>query len=338
MPPGGSLKVRSSISRRSPKPLLEALEIDHVLAEPLGHRNGDLRGLGLLLAGLLQQFLIALVARLGLGLARLGRGRDPFLLARQRALMRGVLAAFLREALLLLRQPGGVIALVGNALAAIEFENPARDVVEEVAVMGDDQDRAGIVAQMAFQPRHRLGVEMVGRLVQQQQVGLVEQQLAQRDAAALAAGQFCHVGIVGRAAQRVHRLIDLAVEIPQARGLDLVLQLGHLVGGLVGIVHRQLVVAIEDRLLLGDAFHHVLAHGLGRVELRLLLEIADARALGDPGLAVIFLVDAGHDPQQRRLAGAVDAEHADLGVRDRTTDGRYRAPCGCRDRSWTDPA
>ena len=50
------------------------------------------------------------------------------------------------------------------------------------------------------------------------------------------------------------------------------------------------------------------------VELRLLLEIADAGALGDPGLAVIFLVEAGHDPQQRRLAGAVDAEHADLGV------------------------
>ena len=50
------------------------------------------------------------------------------------------------------------------------------------------------------------------------------------------------------------------------------------------------------------------------IELRLLLEVADAGALGDPGLAGIFLVDAGHDPQQRRFAGAVDAEHADLGV------------------------
>ena len=132
--------------------LAEAFEVDHVVAEPLGHRNGDLRGLGLLLAGLLQQIFIALVARLGLGLARLGRGRDPFLLARQRLLVRGVLAAFLFEALLLLHQPGRIIALVGNALAAIEFENPAGDVVEEVAVMGHDQDRAGIVAQMAFEP------------------------------------------------------------------------------------------------------------------------------------------------------------------------------------------
>jgi hypothetical protein len=130
----------------------QALEIDHVLTEPLGDRNRDLRGLGLLLAGLLQQFFVALVARLGFGLARLRRGRDPFLFALQGALVGDILAAFLRHALLLLRQPGGVVALVGNALAAVELENPRGDVVEEVAVMGDDQNGAGIVSQMAFQP------------------------------------------------------------------------------------------------------------------------------------------------------------------------------------------
>ena len=68
----------------------------------------------------------------------------------------------------------------------VELENPARDIVEEVAVVGDDQDRARIVAQMAFQSVHALGVEMVGRLVEQQQLGLVEQQPAKRHAAALA--------------------------------------------------------------------------------------------------------------------------------------------------------
>ena len=50
------------------------------------------------------------------------------------------------------------------------------------------------------------------------------------------------------------------------------------------------------------------------IELRLLLEVADARTFGDPAFAGEILVDAGHDAQQRRLAGAVDAEHADLGV------------------------
>jgi hypothetical protein len=60
--------------------------------------------------------------------------------------------------------------------------------------------------------------------------------------------------------------------------------------------------------------HDVFAHGLFLVELRLLLQVADGGAFGHPGLAGIFRVDARHDAQQRRLARAVDAEHADLGV------------------------
>ncbi len=269
----------------------------------------------LLVVRLLEQVLVALIARLGFRLPRARRGCDPLLLAGERALVRRLLAAFLLQPLLLLHQPGRVVALVGDAAAAVELEDPAGDVVEEVAVVGDDQDRARIVAQVAFEPRHRLGVEMVGRLVEQQQLRLVEQQLAQRHAAALAARELRHVRVVRRTAQRVHRLVDLAVEIPQALGLDLVLQFRHLVGGLVGIVRRQLVVAVEDRLLLGDAFHDVFANRLRRVQLRFLLEVADAGALGDPGLAVIVLVEAGHDLQQRGFARAVDAQHADLGVR-----------------------
>ena len=50
------------------------------------------------------------------------------------------------------------------------------------------------------------------------------------------------------------------------------------------------------------------------IELRLLREVADARALGHPGFAVIFAVEPGHDLEQRRFAGAVRPEHADLGV------------------------
>src|SRR5437879_13821651 len=84
--------------------------------------------------------------------------------------------------------------------------NPTRDVVEEIAVVGDDQDRAGILPQVAFQPRYRFGVEMVGRLVQEQQVGLVEQQPAQGDPAGLPAGEVFDLGVIGWAAQRGARL------------------------------------------------------------------------------------------------------------------------------------
>ncbi len=92
------------------------------------------------------------------------------------------------QPLLLLFQPRGVVAFERDALAAVELEYPAGDVVEEIAVMGDRDDRAGIILQMMFEPGHRFGVEMVGRLVEQQNVGLLQQQAAQGHTAALAAG------------------------------------------------------------------------------------------------------------------------------------------------------
>ena len=161
--------------------------------------------------------------------------------------------------------------------------------------MGDDEDRAGIGAQVAFEPVDGLGVEMVGRLVEQQKIGLLEKQAAERDAAPLAAGELRHVGIVRRAAKRVHRLLDLALEIPQALGLDLVLETRHLVGGLVGIVHGELVVAVEDRLLFLHAEHRVALHVERGVEVRLLRQVADLRALGDEAFADEFGVEPGHD-------------------------------------------
>src|SRR4029077_11863028 len=134
-----------------------------------GDRNDDLRRGRRLFVRLRQQLLVALVARLGFRLPGFRRSGNPLLLALERLLAGFLLAALLLEALLLLPEPGRVVALVRNALAAVELEDPAGDVVKEVAVVGNDQDRARIVAQMALEPGDRLGVEMVGRLVEQQQ-------------------------------------------------------------------------------------------------------------------------------------------------------------------------
>ncbi len=85
-----------------------------------------------------------------------------------------LLLFFLCQALLLLFQPGGVVAFPRDALATVEFQNPARHVVEEVAVVGHGDDRAFVLPQVFFQPQHALGVEVVGRFVEQQHVGLLE--------------------------------------------------------------------------------------------------------------------------------------------------------------------
>ena len=54
---------------------------------------------------------------------------------------------------------------------------------------------------------------------------------------------------------------------------------------------------------------------LAGIELRFLRQVADAGAVGSPGLTGELGVEPRHDPKQCRLAGAVDAEHPDLGVR-----------------------
>ena len=199
-----------------------------------------------------------------------------------------------------------------------------------------DQDHAArVLLQVALEPRHAFRVEMVGRLVEQQDVGLRQQQLGQRHAPLLAARKLRHIGITRRTAQRIERLLDLRVEVPQVVGVDLVLQLGHLVGGVVGVVRRDLVVAVELGLLFSHALHGIAEHVLVGIELRLLRQIPDLDAVGRLRLAEEIVDHAGHDLQQRRLARAVEADDADLGAwierqRDVLQD------LSCRPgRSWT---
>ena len=172
--------------------------------------------------------------------------------------------------------------------AAVELEDPAGDVVEEVAVVGDGDDRALVLVEVTLEPGDRLGVEVVGRLVEEQEVGRLEEQAAQGDAAALAAGELGDVGVAGRHAQRVHRRLDDRVQVPRVGGLDLLGEARELVGRLVRVVGGDLVVAVEEFLRLAHAVLDVAADVLGLVELRLLREHPDARRLVELGLAAVL--------------------------------------------------
>ena len=120
-------------------------------------------------------------------------------------------------------------------MSAVELEDPARDVVEEVTIVGDGDDRARILLEEVLEPAHRLGVEVVGRLVEQQHVGLRQQQAAQRDAAALAARNLRDVRVPRRQAQRIGRDFELSLEIVAIGRLDDGLELRLLRGDLVEI-------------------------------------------------------------------------------------------------------
>src|SRR5207342_1541010 len=111
------------------QPLAEALAqrvgLDDLAAEPLTRRDVDLDLVELDVAVLGQQALVVVQARLGLLAPALGVLAHPGELLLDRLLARGVLAVLLRQPGLLLLEPARVVALEGQALAAIELEDPA---------------------------------------------------------------------------------------------------------------------------------------------------------------------------------------------------------------------
>src|SRR6476646_9033824 len=130
---------------------------DDVVAES-GRRRDDNFVLHDLFGRLFGDHLLVLLhTRLVLRLARAGRESHPIELALQRALPRRLGFFSGREARFLLLKPRGVVALVRNAVAAIELEDPAGDVVEEVAVVSDGDDGPLEVVQIPLEPGDAFG-------------------------------------------------------------------------------------------------------------------------------------------------------------------------------------
>ena len=73
--------------------------------------------------------------------------------------------------------------------ASVEVEHAGDGLVEQVEVVADHEQRAAVVPQEAEQPLLGVGVEVVGGLVEQEQVGAGEEDADELDPPALAARQ-----------------------------------------------------------------------------------------------------------------------------------------------------
>jgi len=85
-----------------------------------------------------------------------GARSHPFELAGERPLRAS--GAFLAgKARQLLLEPGRVVALERDPAAAIVARGSLRDVVEEISVVGDRDDRARVLLEETLEPVDRLG-------------------------------------------------------------------------------------------------------------------------------------------------------------------------------------
>ncbi len=130
--------------------------------------------------------------RLGLRRARLRSAPQPLHLAPHAIGERLLIGLFVPQQCVALLQEIAVLAIdlqqtVG--VHAIELQHALRDVLEKVAIVTDDQKRLGLAFQERLEPQNRFDVEMVRRLVEQQDVRLEGQLARDRETFAPAAGE-----------------------------------------------------------------------------------------------------------------------------------------------------
>ena len=191
--------------------------------------------------------------------------------------------------------------------------------------MGDGNHRSLILLQMLLQPVYALSIEVVGRLVEEQHVGLLQQQSAQCHAASLTAREVLHRTVACRAAQSRHRAVEFGVHVPCVGSIDDVLhlslslhQLVHLVGVAVIFFLTEfqvyLFVFLQGVVGFLHAFHHVLLHGLLFIERRILRQIANSVARAPHHFSLRRLHQAGYDFHECGFTCSVETYYADLGA------------------------
>jgi len=180
-------------------------------------------------------------------------------------------------------------------------------------------DGTGKFLQELLEPVDALGVEVIGRFVQQQHVGLRQQEPAQRDTALLAARECGDLRVPGRQAQRGRGDFHLHAGIRARCGDDRLeprLLGGERVevGAFLGVRRVDLVQTLLRTEDIAHPFLDRLAHRLAWIELWLLWQKTDLQTRHRDGFAFDLLVYTRHDAQQARFAGSVQTQHADLGA------------------------
>ena len=108
---------------------------------------------------------------------------NPDFFLRELLVEEGILFFFRGEGLLLPHEKRVVVARPVEDPAPVDLENPVGHVPEKRAVVGDEHERSPPAAEKRFEPLHRLDVEVVRGLVEQEEVGLPDDRPREQHAA-----------------------------------------------------------------------------------------------------------------------------------------------------------
>ena len=96
---------------------------------------------------------------------------------------------FIRLPLCFLLQEEGVVTLIGIDLALIELTDFRTDIVQKIAVVRYQENGLTSRCQELFQPFNRFDIQVVGRLIQDIDIRLIDQELGQSQSLLLSTAQ-----------------------------------------------------------------------------------------------------------------------------------------------------
>ena len=184
--------------------------------------------------------------------------------------------------------------------------------------MSDEETAGDLLDQQLFEPDDGVDIEMVGRLVEEEEFGLGSEGAGEKDTALGAAGEGGEFRF-GVEIEALDQAFDILMQAPAPRLFQPLLQFFE--ASIVGVAMR-FGEAVADMMILGEEGGRLLDAATDDIEdrprqlrRRFLGDVGDAHPLRLDDIAAIRALLAGEKFQQARLAAAVAAEKAEAVTR-----------------------
>ena len=210
-----------------------------------------------------------------------------------------------RQPLLPFPKKGLVVAGPRGQLPAVDFDDARGDPLEEGAVVRDEEQRAGKLGEEGFQPDNRVEIEMIGRLVEEQHVGVGDEGSREQDAASPSARQRVDAGVGRQVEARQHQL-DALFNPPSVSLFEVVLEAPELLEKgrrpLACEIDGRSVIGRDEMAQLAEALGHHVEDRTRRRERDVLVESGQTQARRRRHRTGIGWLLAADDPEQRGFA------------------------------------
>lgn len=192
-------------------------------------------------------------------------------------------------------------------MPSVEFDHRIDDGIEKIAIMGTEQDSRFAVAEVFFQPKDRLFVEMVRRFIHDEEVAGHNQRPGQAQTFALAAGQVVNGFRKVRNPQFAEDDFGFRLQFPGLLAVHFGTEGDD--GFVISLLNGFFI--LPEELHDGQiAVEYTLKNRVALYELRFLWQIMDARLGIEPQRAAVHIGQAGNDFEEGRLPRPIETDES----------------------------